>query len=67
LKRIHLLIDDETYKALSRHAKVERSSMSAVAREFIRQGLEAPALDPLLAMSGVDSFEPVEATAFIWP
>ena len=61
MERLQIMIEEELNEALARRASTERVSKGALVRRFVRQGLgplPKPADDPLLRMSGVDSFDP---------
>jgi hypothetical protein len=55
------MIEEETDDALARLASSLRVSKGSLVRRFVREGLgplPKGGADPLLAMSGADSFEP---------
>ncbi len=60
MKRLQILIDDETDDLLARASATEGISKAAVIRQALHHELgplQAPENDPLLAMVGVDDFE----------
>jgi hypothetical protein len=61
MKRLQIMIEEEIDEALGRLASTERVSKGALVRRYVRQGLgplPRSGPDPIVAMSGVESFDP---------
>lgn len=62
MKRLQILIEEETDAELERMAAETGTSKAALIRKFVKEQLRPlPPLsaDPLIRMAGQDSFEPV--------
>jgi hypothetical protein len=69
MKRLQIMIDEDLDAALERRAMEERTSKAALIRRFVRERLEGPAPvrpDPVLAMIGVDDFEPADIDEVVY-
>jgi hypothetical protein len=69
MKRLQILIEEETDEALARLARAERVSKGSLVRRFVREGLgplPKRGDDPLLEMSGADSFEAVRVDDVVY-
>lgn len=63
MRRLQIMIDDDAYDALDVEAARSHVSKASLVRRYLRQGLRPiPSLaqDPLSALSGSASFEPVD-------
>lgn len=62
MRRVQILMDDDLDDALEREARKTKRSKSALVRDLVRQKVRPlPPIeqDPLWAMAGADSYEPV--------
>jgi metal-responsive CopG/Arc/MetJ family transcriptional regulator len=69
MKRLQIMIDEDLDAALERRAMEEGTSKAALIRRFVRERLEGPAperRDSILAMIGVDDFEPADVDQVVY-
>jgi hypothetical protein len=70
MRRLQIMIEDETYEALNLQAAVEGVSMATLARDYLRSGLPSlPPLseDPLLLLAGSADCEPADIDDVVYP
>jgi plasmid stability protein len=71
MRRLQIMIEDETYRALSFEAAREGVSMATLVRDYLRSGLPSlPPLseDPLLAFAGSVEFDgPADIDDVVYP
>lgn len=63
------MIEEELDAALERRAVEEGTSKAALIRRFVRERLEGPTPeppDPILAMIGVDDYEPADVDGVVY-
>ena len=69
MKRLQIMIDEDTDRALERLAAERKTSKAALIREFVRERLRplSPrSVDPLFSMVGVDDVEPASVDAVVY-
>jgi hypothetical protein len=70
MRRLQIMIEDETYEALNAEAAREEVSMATLVRDYVRSGLPSlPPLskDPLLKFAGSADFEHADIDDVVYP